>query len=529
MILFDHVSKVYPNGTVGLRDVDLTIQDGEFVAIIGRSGAGKSTLLRAVNRMHSITGGQLTIEYFPNGELGADADILRQMKANEIQLVVCQTAPVVSFVPEVAVFDLPMVFAKYDGATIDKVLNGDSAFKAQLGGAFNNSGFQLLGTLQNATYRLTTAKKDLQTLADFNGLQIRTMENQNHMAFWTAIGAQPTPMAWNEVYFALQSGNIAAQENAADTCVGNNLNEVQDYLAFTNHILYANMMIMNQEAYDSLDPLYQEALGQAVAEAMAEIGAQLATIDADNKAELERGWILTGATIEELGQKIKEFDPLMDIDTLKATFEEYQGFAAAGGAEDNDVGLGQQLVHGDEPHGLALAALRLVPVDHGEDCHAKGLTLSAHHLANAAVADDAHGLALQLKALGVGLLLPPVLPHGVARDGEEAGAGKHVAHSQLRHGVGGSPRRILHRDAVVLGVLHVDVVHADAAADDQLQSSALRLVDVAGADLRGAAHHHRVKILQRRAQLLGGIELLHHLVAVGLELCQGGLVHPVSD
>lgn len=62
MIEFTNVSKVYPNGTVGLKDVNLTIEDGEFVAIIGLSGVGKSTLIRSVNRMHGITSGELKVD-----------------------------------------------------------------------------------------------------------------------------------------------------------------------------------------------------------------------------------------------------------------------------------------------------------------------------------------------------------------------------------------------------------------------------------------------------------------------------------
>jgi TRAP-type C4-dicarboxylate transport system substrate-binding protein len=141
--------------------------------------------------------------------------------------------------------------------------------------------------LQNATFRLTTANKDLKTLEDYKSLKIRTMSNKNHMAFWTAIGAEPTPLAWPEVYFALQSGTVAAEENAADTIVGANLNEVQKYLACTNHILYANQICMNKKAYDGLDPAYQKALNQAVTEALAEMRPKLADIDKKNKDDLK--------------------------------------------------------------------------------------------------------------------------------------------------------------------------------------------------------------------------------------------------
>ena len=286
-------STAAPAASAAAGDVDYSALDA--VELVGGDSTGKGAAGQifgelVASKVDEITGGQLTIDYHPNGDLGGDADLLRQMQSNDIQLVVCQTAPTVSFIPEAAVFDLPMAFAKYDGDTIDAVLNGeDSAFHTDMAAAYENAGFHLLGFLQNATYRLTTADKDLSTLADFKGLQIRTMENANHMAFWTAIGAEPTPLAWAEVYFALQSGTIHAQENAADTCVGANFQEVQKYLACTNHILYCNQICMSKEAWDSLDPAYQAALTQAVSEAIAEMRPQLESIDQENKQKLVDG------------------------------------------------------------------------------------------------------------------------------------------------------------------------------------------------------------------------------------------------
>ena len=99
----------------------------------GKGAAGQIFGEMVAQKVDEITGGQLTIDYHPNGDLGGDADLLRQAQNGDIAIVVCQTAPMVSFVSDLAVFDLPMVFAKYDGATIDKVLNGaDSEFHKKL-------------------------------------------------------------------------------------------------------------------------------------------------------------------------------------------------------------------------------------------------------------------------------------------------------------------------------------------------------------------------------------------------------------
>ncbi len=281
----------------------------------GKGAAGQLFNEYLAERIEELTDGGLTVDYHPNGDLGGDADLIRQTQAGDIDLVLCQTAPIVSFIPEMAVFDLPMVFSKYDGDTIDAVLNGEGEFRARLDAAYENAGFELLGFLQNGTYRLTTANVPLNTLADFARLQIRTMENKNHMAFWSAIGAEPTPLAWGEVYLSLQSGTIDAQENAADTCAGANFNETQKYLACTNHILYVNQICINKETYDTLPEEYQTALRTAVADAVEYMRPQLRKIDEESKEKLVNG----GMVVIEYNDEF--FDEILALDGVKSLYD----------------------------------------------------------------------------------------------------------------------------------------------------------------------------------------------------------------
>lgn len=300
-------------------DVPEKYKDLDSVTLIladntSKGAAGNLWSQAVADKAKEITGGKLNVDYHGTGELGGDGDCMRQVQSGDIAMFVGQPAPMVSFVGDLAAFDLPMAFATYDADQIENALNGDNEFTQKLQASYEAAGLHNLGWLQNGTYRQTTANKDLSTLADFKGFQIRTMQNSNHMAFWTAIGAEPTPLAWSETYFALQNGTVDGQENAVDTCVGASLQEVQKYLAKTNHILYTNNICINKDTWDSLDPAYQEALTQAISEATDSIRPQMADLESTNLK-----------TMQDAGVQVIEYDDsffneILNMDSVKKVY-----------------------------------------------------------------------------------------------------------------------------------------------------------------------------------------------------------------
>ena len=243
--------------------------------------AGDLWGLAFCKHVKEITGGKLIIDYFGNSQLGVDSELQTQMLAGDIDIVSCQPGQSTTFVSALAVYDLPLVFAKYSAAQIDKALN-NSSFTKIINQKYADSNMICLGVLQGATYRVMTSNKKITQIADFKGIKIRTMNSPYHLMFWKSLGANPTPLAFTELFMSLQQGVVAAQENANDTNASSNFQEVQKFLVNTRHLLYMNQLLMNKKKFESLDPAYQDAIRKAVAKATGEIAPNLAKIDKDN-------------------------------------------------------------------------------------------------------------------------------------------------------------------------------------------------------------------------------------------------------
>ena len=320
-----------------LKSIEIILADSA-----AKGAAGEQFDRAFAEKLEKITGGKIKVDFHPNGDLGNDIDLIRQMKNGDIDLVGSQIAPWVSFHlfkkineneqnnihdrsciilvnfnnKEVAAIKTVSSFAGIKDRIVLTSKNGNTKIKEALSGAYQKAGFELLGIEQNATYRLATSNRALNKLEDYRGIKIRTMENKNHMKFWSAIGAEPTPLAFGEVYISLQNGTIDAEENAADTILGANFQEVQKYLTCTNHILYANQLSMNKAKYDALAPAYKKAMKLAFEAALKEMRPKMANIDKEYKGKLkEKGMIVT-----EYDKPF--FDQVLALDSIKELYKE---------------------------------------------------------------------------------------------------------------------------------------------------------------------------------------------------------------
>ena len=206
-----------------------------------------------------LSDGKMKIQVYPNSTLGGDRDLLETCADGDIPFIVQNTAPQVTFMPNLAVFDLPCVFDSLDDCreTLD-----DPEFFDLISNVYTEGGYHLLG-MADQGFRVMSTNTPIYEFADFKGQKIRTMENSYHLAFWKSLHANPTPMSFSEVYIGLQQHTIDAQENPYEVIVSNKLYEQQDYVVETNHLPHLISLIVNDEFFQNLTKEEQDIMTQA--------------------------------------------------------------------------------------------------------------------------------------------------------------------------------------------------------------------------------------------------------------------------
>ena len=248
-------------------------------------------------KLEARSNGKIKVELYPDSQLGGDREMLESCQAGNIAMVSQTTAPQVAFIPNLAIFDLPHLFDDLDNAY--KVLSGP--IKEEIAKEYEKAGFKLL-LMAPIDFRVMSSNKPIKTMADFKGIKIRTMENKYHIDYWKALGANPTPLNFAELYIALQQGIVDAQENPHDILLANKFYEVQKYIVKTNHIAFISTVIMNKQLYDSMPADYQKIID----ESMEEVNAELSNLSKQMVSEMLAKLQERGMEVIELSPELKE-------------------------------------------------------------------------------------------------------------------------------------------------------------------------------------------------------------------------------
>lgn len=202
------------------------------------------------------TKGAVEIQVFPASQLGSEIDVANSLKMGTIEMGLFGTASLHPLDIHMGIEELPYAWPKRENAYA--ALDGD------LGKALNkimeNHGIIGLSWWEAGYRQTTNNKKPINTLADFKGLKIRVPNNAMRIETFKLLGAEPTPITFAEVFTALQQGAVDGQENPLATIQSSKLNEVQKYLAITNHIWGSGYLAISKRAFEELSPEQQKIL-----------------------------------------------------------------------------------------------------------------------------------------------------------------------------------------------------------------------------------------------------------------------------
>ena len=267
-------------GLVASAAAQTTMKSSISIAQNSHQGIGVDVFAKEVEKR---TQGRIKIQNFYSGSLGGERESIEAVQLGTQELTFTSTGPVPNFVPEARIFDIPFLFR--DKAHARAVLDGPIG-QAMLA-KFEAKGFKALAWGENGVRHMTNSKRAVNSPDDLKGLKMRTMENPVHIAAYKGFGIVPTPMAFPEVFTALQQGTVDGQENPLSVIMAAKFDQVQKHLSLTGHVYSPCVMLMSKAAFDKLSATDKTAFMEAAKEAVKANRARVDEDDAKGAAELK--------------------------------------------------------------------------------------------------------------------------------------------------------------------------------------------------------------------------------------------------
>ncbi len=209
------------------------------------------------------SGGKIKVNVFPGGTLGGDAANVSALQGGTIELVMLNSGILASQVKDFEVFDFPFMFASAKEA--DAVVDGP--FGQRLEAKLQDKNIVGLAYFELGFRQLTNSKRAVNTVDDIAGLKLRVIPNAINVDWVKALGANPTPLAFPELYAALEQKAIDGQENPLSVIEANKFYEVQKFLTLTNHQYNPQSLILSKKVWDTLSPPEKKLIEDSAIEA----------------------------------------------------------------------------------------------------------------------------------------------------------------------------------------------------------------------------------------------------------------------